>query len=89
MGQGIVGFVAVTNKPEIIHNVYKDKRFDNKIDKLSGQKTTSMMCIPLIDSDGKSIAVIQLINKRHDHFTPKDLSSFEDFTEIILGLMQS
>lgn len=41
----------------------KDRRFNDEIDKLTGYKTKSLLCMPIRNSDGEIIGVAQAINK--------------------------
>ena len=81
VGEGISGSVVQTGKPEVIQDVSKDKRFSDKFDRLTGFKTRSMICVPLILRD-KAIGVLQVINKKsREPFTRSDL-------ELLVGMSQ-
>ncbi|KAA8588114.1 hypothetical protein FQN60_001308 [Etheostoma spectabile] len=41
----------------------QDRRFSDEIDKLTGYKTKSLLCMPICNSDGEIIGVAQAINK--------------------------
>lgn len=41
----------------------QDRRFSDEIDKLTGYKTKSLLCMPIRNSDGEIIGVAQAINK--------------------------
>lgn len=41
----------------------QDHRFSDEIDKLTGYKTKSLLCMPIRNSDGEIIGVAQAINK--------------------------
>nr|XP_006005037.1 PREDICTED: dual 3',5'-cyclic-AMP and -GMP phosphodiesterase 11A [Latimeria chalumnae] len=41
----------------------EDRRFSDEIDKLTGYKTKSLLCMPICNSDGETIGVAQAINK--------------------------
>ncbi|KAL0172648.1 hypothetical protein M9458_032959, partial [Cirrhinus mrigala] len=40
-----------------------DHRFSDEIDKLTGYKTQSILCMAIRNSDGEVIGVVQAINK--------------------------
>lgn len=42
---------------------FQDRRFNDEIDKLTGYKTKSLLCMPIRSSDGEIIGVAQAINK--------------------------
>lgn len=66
VGQGYVGKVAalgtVLNVP---FDLYQDPDCETAraIDQLSGYRTYSLLCMPVFDSEGRLIAVTQLLNK--------------------------
>ncbi len=63
-GKGIAGTVAESEQIIMIEDAYKDSRFNPEVDKRTGLKTTSILCVPAFSSDGRLVAVIQMINKR-------------------------
>lgn len=74
---GKVHFSAVAKRFQcsfIFHCLcgFQDRRFSDEIDKLTGYKTKSLLCMPIRNSDGEIIGVAQAINKS---------SSGELFTE--------
>ncbi|XP_029705203.1 dual 3',5'-cyclic-AMP and -GMP phosphodiesterase 11A isoform X1 [Takifugu rubripes] len=71
-GKGIIGYVAEHGETVNIPDAYQDRRFSDEIDKLTGYKTKSLLCMPIQNSDGEIIGVAQAINKS---------SSGELFTE--------
>ncbi|HVW28840.1 MAG TPA: GAF domain-containing sensor histidine kinase [Polyangiaceae bacterium] len=73
VGHGIAGTVAKTGKPIRIRDAYKDPRFEQEWDLLTGFRTTSMLAAPLKNHLGRTIGVIQVLNKRTaDEFTFED-----------------
>jgi two-component system phosphate regulon sensor histidine kinase PhoR len=71
-GQGIAGWVAEHQEPVIINNAYSDKRFFSGVDRRSGFRTDSMICIPL-KVDERTIGVLQAINRQFGKFTDHDV----------------
>lgn len=83
LGEGIAGWVAVNRKPILIPDVSKDPRFFPGMDKVSGFRTESIICAPLI-SKGRVLGVIELINKKiGDEFTESDLESLTHLADYI------
>ncbi len=79
IGQGVAGWVAQHGKSALIEDATKDARFFSKVDKKSGFKTKSMVCVPLI-VDEKVIGILQALNPlRKNFFDEDDLELFEDF----------
>jgi two-component system phosphate regulon sensor histidine kinase PhoR len=77
-GQGIAGWVAEHQEPVIINDAYADRRFFSGVDRRSGFRTHSMICIPL-KVDDRTIGVLQAINRQFGRFTEHDL-------QLMLGL---
>ncbi|XP_062825220.1 dual 3',5'-cyclic-AMP and -GMP phosphodiesterase 11A [Anolis carolinensis] len=62
-GKGIIGYVAEHGQTVNLPDAYQDRRFNDEIDKLTGYKTKSLLCMPIRSSDGEIIGVAQAINK--------------------------
>ncbi|HEY4159137.1 MAG TPA: GAF domain-containing sensor histidine kinase [Polyangiaceae bacterium] len=63
LGHGIAGTVALTGKPIRIRDAYADAQFERDWDLLTGYRTTSMLAAPLKNHLGRTIGVIQVLNK--------------------------
>src|SRR5262245_7855569 len=73
VGHGIAGTVAQTGKPLRISDAYADPRFEPEWDALTGYRTKSMLAAPLKNHLGRTIGVIQVLNKlRGTEFTLED-----------------
>jgi signal transduction histidine kinase len=73
VGEGIAGYVVQTGKPMVIQDVRKEKRFSDRFDKITGFKTRSMICVPLILRN-RPIGALQVINKKSEEtFNRADL----------------
>jgi diguanylate cyclase (GGDEF)-like protein len=71
IGQGIAGWVAATGKPVIVNNARRDRRFSPEYDDRTTFKTRSVLCAPLI-SRGRTIGVVEIINRRGGRFSAAD-----------------
>lgn len=62
----LAGWVAVHNKVLNIPDAYKDSRFNQEVDRLTGNHTKCVLAIPVVSQgdEGKVIAVLQLLNKQ-------------------------
>jgi diguanylate cyclase (GGDEF)-like protein len=80
MGEGIAGWVAQTGKPTIVNDTQKDPRFARRFDTKTQFSTQSILCAPLI-SRGRTIGVVEIINKLGGRFSQSDL-------EILLTLVE-
>jgi GAF domain-containing protein len=72
MGQGIAGTVAATGETIIIADAYADPRFSNSADKASNYRTNTIICMPIISTDGAIAGVLQAINKKEGFFSAVD-----------------
>jgi signal transduction histidine kinase/putative methionine-R-sulfoxide reductase with GAF domain len=72
LGHGIAGHVARTGKPLHVRDAYKDPRFSPEWDMLSGYRTRSILAAPMKNHLGKTIGVVQVLNKKEGEFTDDD-----------------
>ena len=82
IGKGIAGAVARSGEMIRIDDAYADPRFNPDVDKRSGFKTRSILCLPLRDQSGKVFAVTQLLNRKDgEPFDETDEQKFEQFAD--------
>jgi len=72
VGQGIAGHVAQTSKALLVNDPYDDPRFNPEWDMTSGYRTRSILAVPMKNHLGRTIGVIQVLNKKSGHFTDHD-----------------
>jgi len=72
VGEGLAGTVAKTGRSLNIKDAYKDPRFDGAWDKRTGFRTRSTLCVPLKNQHGRTIGVVQVLNKREGYFSLED-----------------
>ncbi len=72
IGEGVAGWVAQTGKPAIVNDAGRDPRFTRKFDTKTQFETRSILCGPLI-SRGRTIGVVEIINRVGGRFTQTDL----------------
>ena len=77
---GIAGAVFTSSKAINIPYAYADLRFNPAFDKKTGFFTRSILCTPIINKNGKTIGVTQVLNKRGGPFTAEDESRLRAFT---------
>ncbi|PNW74351.1 hypothetical protein CHLRE_13g605100v5 [Chlamydomonas reinhardtii] len=63
-GEGIAGLVAQTGTTMNLPDVYQHPMFNKDIDRLTGFRTRSMLCMAVSDMTGKNVAVLQALNKK-------------------------
>ena len=62
MGQGIIGEVAVTNTPILVHDVRQDPRHESSVDQETGFITRSILATPIRRREDL-LGVLEVINK--------------------------
>jgi signal transduction histidine kinase/putative methionine-R-sulfoxide reductase with GAF domain len=73
VGHGIAGTVAKTGKAIRLKDAYTDPRFEPEWDLFTGYRTKSMLAAPLKNHMGRTIGVIQVLNKTTgEEFTAED-----------------
>lgn len=70
--KGIAGHVVKTGETINIKDAYADKRFNPEVDKKTGYRTKTILCIPIKNFNQEIIGVFQVINKFDEYFTPDD-----------------
>lgn len=86
--QGVAGHVAATGLSMRVADAYKDEHFLSLVDKMTGQRTKSMICVPVPGSTVIPIAIIQVINKKSgSNFSTYDMDSLSLLAkELYLGI---
>ena len=80
--KGIAGWVVQHGQPAIVNNVESDPRFYPEIDQITGYRTKSICCMPLIFRD-KIMGVIEVINHlQSGGFPESKLELFRTFTNL-------
>ena len=80
LSAGIAGAIASTGKFEHIPDAYKDSRFDQEVDRKTGNRTRNILCAPLISSHGTTLGVVQVLNKHGGRsFTAEDVNLIQAF----------
>ena len=64
VGDGIAGYVAKTGRIVRVKDAYRDKRFQRHWDDLTGYRTRSILAAPMKNHVGRTIGVIQVLNKQ-------------------------
>jgi adenylate cyclase len=72
MHVGIAGHVATTGETLNIPDAYDEPRFNKDVDRLSGYRTRTILCMPVRNPNGTVIGVMQCLNKADGVFTAED-----------------
>jgi len=78
--KGIVGLCLQIGKKIKVDDAYSDVRFNQDVDKLTGFRTKTILCMPLKDENGDIFGVIQSINKKEGKFDEDDEELMEIFS---------
>jgi class 3 adenylate cyclase len=70
---GIAGWVYRQGTPVCINDAYSDERFYSDVDKKTGFVTQNILCVPLLNREGKCIGSLQALNKRSGPFADEDV----------------
>ena len=74
---GIAGSIFASGVGEIIDDAYRDPRFNAEVDRRTGYRTRSILCVPLRNRADQVIGVTQVLNKRSGAFTAVDMALLE------------
>ncbi len=77
---GIAGTVFTSGESINIPHAYADLKFNPGFDKKTGFFTRSILCVPVVNKDGKTIGVTQALNKHGGPFLDEDESRLKAFT---------
>ncbi len=77
---GIAGAVFTTGHAINIPYAYADLRFNPSFDKRTGYFTRSILCVPIVNKNGKVIGVTQVLNKKGGPFSGEDEKRLKVFT---------
>ncbi|HVO25509.1 MAG TPA: ATP-binding cassette domain-containing protein [Candidatus Margulisiibacteriota bacterium] len=87
---GIAGQVATTGRARNIPDVYDDPLFNKEVDRSTGYRTRSMLCVPIVNSKNRVFAVTQLLNKNGgEPFVEQDEARLREFASTIGIVLES
>jgi adenylate cyclase len=87
--QGLAAQVVKNKRPIIENNPYQNHFFDKSIDAKIGYHTRSIITVPVFNSTGSLIGVIQSMNKKKGEFSNKDLFILNGFASQISIAIQN
>lgn len=76
---GIAGTVFTTRATINIPDAYTDSRFNQDLDRTTGYHTRSILCMPLVNTEGHALGVIEVLNKHDGPFTTADEKRLQAF----------
>jgi putative ABC transport system ATP-binding protein len=90
MNMGIAGRVATSGRTMNISDAYAHPDFNPRVDRESGYRTRSILCMPVYDHRKRIFAVAQLLNRRDNQpFTAEDEAKFQEFAGPFGVLLES
>jgi adenylate cyclase len=90
LASGIAGAAASTGEVVRVADAYADPRFNQDVDRRTGFRTRSVLCLPLHDRSGRVFAVTQLLNRRDGRaFDDADERRYADFAASLSVLLES
>jgi len=90
LSTGIAGAAATTGRNVSVADAYQDPRFNQAVDRETGFRTRSVLCLPLTDRKGDVFAVTQLLNRRDGQpFDERDQQRFAEFAASLGVLLES
>ena len=69
---GISGWVATNKKSAVVENAQTDERFNRAVDVITGVRTRSVLCVPVVWKE-KLLGVVELVNRVDGVFREPDL----------------
>ncbi len=70
--KGLAGYVVKTGEVLNIVDAYNDSRFNPEVDKKTGYRTKTILCMPITNNNREIIGAFQVINKIDGVFTKND-----------------
>lgn len=80
---GIAGSVFNTRRTFNVSDPYNHPAFNPAMDRQTGYKTESILCMPIANKAGEVIGVTQVLNKRAGEFTKRDEERLSGLTSQI------
>ncbi|MGY8671268.1 MAG: GAF domain-containing protein [Verrucomicrobiia bacterium] len=77
---GIAGTVFTSGESVNIPYAYADLRFNPDFDKKTGYFTRSILCVPVVNKEGKTIGAAQCLNRQGGPFSAEDESRLKAFS---------
>jgi Nif-specific regulatory protein len=69
---GIVGQVIQSGEPRRVSSEHDEHEIDRAVDKQTGYRTRTILCVPLNSPDGTRLGAFEVLNKRNGAFSNED-----------------
>ena len=88
LGRGLAGQVAVSGETINVPDAYADARFDRAFDLRTGFRTLNMLVVPVWGGKGRTVGVIQALNKRDGTFERRDQMLLEQVADTVAPVLE-
>jgi putative ABC transport system ATP-binding protein len=90
LSSGIAGHVARTGSTRNIPDAYDDPLFNPSVDRATGYRTRSILCVPILNQAGATFAVAQLLNRKGGvPFSTADERRFQELAAPLGVILES
>ena len=90
IGTGIAGHVLQTGRAMNIPDAYESPLFNADVDRATGYRTRSILCVPILDRGRRPFAVMTLLNKGSgEPFDMRDEQSLGEFAASIGVILET
>ncbi|HET6440171.1 MAG TPA: HD domain-containing phosphohydrolase [Anaeromyxobacter sp.] len=72
LSAGLAGTVVALGRPLRIDDAYADPRFNPEVDRSTGYRTRSVLAVPMWNTRGEIVGVLEALNRRDGPFTAED-----------------
>ncbi len=86
---GIAGHVFSAGHTVVLADAYADVRFNPDVDRQSGFKTRSLISTPLKHAAGRTLGVLQVLDRREDVFTADDRVLAEGVASQVAAVLEN
>jgi len=87
-GMGRAGQAALSGETINVPDAYADARFDRDVDLRTGFRTLNMLVVPVWGSAGRTVGVIQALNKRDGTFERRDQMLLEQVADTVAPVLE-
>ncbi|MCG3205995.1 MAG: hypothetical protein KCHDKBKB_02721 [Elusimicrobia bacterium] len=85
---GISGWVAANKQSAVVENAQVDERFNRAVDVITGVRTRSLLCVPVIWKE-KLLGVVELVNRVDGVFREADLEFLKHLANQVAVALES
>jgi energy-coupling factor transporter ATP-binding protein EcfA2 len=89
-GTGIVGRVVESGRTWNVPSAYDEPLFNRDVDERTGYRTRTILCLPVLDTQGRVIGALQALNKRGGQpFDAEDERHFREFAAPLAVILET